>query len=59
MPGKRPQMNFRLTDELLRLVDARRVELQKKEGFIPTRTDIFRFALEAYLKPNGRRSKPK
>ena len=46
----RPQVNVRLTDELVRLLDAKRVELLPELGTIPTRSDVVRIAIERFLK---------
>jgi hypothetical protein len=43
------QMNVRVSDLLERLIDKKRIELSKKLGSIPTRSDVVRFALEQYL----------
>jgi len=45
----RTQLNVRVSDELERAIDEKRVELRAKLGAIPTRSDILRMALEAYL----------
>lgn len=47
----RPQVNVRLTDELIRLLDAKRVEMLPELGTIPTRSDVVRIAIERFLKP--------
>ena len=46
----RPQVNVRLDDDMIRLVDAKRIALQREVGTIPTRSDVVRIALEKYLK---------
>lgn len=46
----RPQVNVRLTDELVRLLDAKRVEMLPELGTIPTRSDVVRIAIERFLK---------
>ena len=38
---ERPQVNVRLTDELIRLLDAKRVEL-----LVRTRSDVVRIAID-------------
>jgi hypothetical protein len=48
--AERPQVNVRLTDELIRLLDAKRVELLPELGTIPTRSDVVRIAIERFLK---------
>ncbi len=47
----RQQVNVRLTDELVRLLDAKRVEMLPELGAIPTRSDVVRIAIERFLKP--------
>jgi hypothetical protein len=43
------QVNVRLSAMQLAAIDRKRIELQPQMGVIPTRSDILRFALEAYL----------
>ena len=45
----RTQLNVRVSDELERAIDEKRIELREKLGVIPTRSDVLRYALEAYL----------
>jgi hypothetical protein len=45
----RNQINVRLSPEQVRAIDQMRVELQKIGGTIPTRSDVLRLALDAYL----------
>lgn len=45
----RQQINMRLTDELAREIDRKRIELQSEMGRIPGRSEVLRLALEAYL----------
>ena len=52
----RPQVNVRLDDEMIRLVDAKRVALQQELGTIPTRSEVVRIALEKYLRPGVKRN---
>lgn len=47
---ERNQINMKLSDELGRLIDAKRIELSQSLGKIPTRSDILREALAMYLK---------
>ena len=47
----RQQVKVRLTDELVRLLDAKRVEMLPELGAIPTRSDVVRIAIERFLKP--------
>lgn len=46
---ERSQLNLRISDELGKLIDAKRIELSTSMGTIPSRSDILRFALEQYL----------
>jgi hypothetical protein len=45
----RAQLNVRVSDVLERAIDKKRIELSKKLGSIPTRSEVVRFALEDYL----------
>lgn len=45
----RNQLNVRVTPEIESVIDAKRIELAKAHGTIPTRSDVVRLALEAYL----------
>jgi hypothetical protein len=45
----RTQLNVRVSVELEKAIDAKRVQLLETLGTIPTRSDILRMALEAYL----------
>ena len=45
----RTQLNVRVSDELERAIDEKRVELRVELGIIQTRSDILRMALEAFL----------
>lgn len=45
----RPQLNLRISEKLEKLIDQKRIELSHKLGEIPTRSEVMRFALEAYL----------
>lgn len=45
----RTQLNVRVSDVLERAIDEKRIELRKTMGTIPTRSDVLRLALEAYL----------
>ncbi len=47
---KQKQINFRLDEATLKLVDLRRMDLGRESGNIPTRSDVFRIALDEYLK---------
>lgn len=43
------QLNFRVSTELERLIDQKRIELSQEHGTIPSRSEILRLALQAYL----------
>jgi metal-responsive CopG/Arc/MetJ family transcriptional regulator len=45
----RVQINVRITEQLARLVDQKRVEMQKTLGGIPSRSEVVRMAIEAYI----------
>lgn len=47
---ERSQLNLRISEELGRLIDAKRIELSKKMGTIPSRSDVLRMALAQFLK---------
>lgn len=47
--GKKTQIACWAYEELLAGVDAKREELASELGYIPTRSDIMRASLEAYL----------
>ncbi|WP_366517763.1 ribbon-helix-helix domain-containing protein [Thiomonas sp.] len=47
----RLQINVRLPPELMELLDKRRMELHGSMGKIPSRSEVVRLALEAYLLP--------
>ena len=46
---ERSQLNLRISDELAKLIDAKRIELSQTRGNIPSRSDVLRVALEQYL----------
>lgn len=46
---ERNQINLKLSDELGKLIDAKRISLMETTGKIPTRSDILRQALAMYL----------
>lgn len=46
---ERSQLNLRISDQLGKLIDAKRIDLSAQMGSIPSRSDILRFALEVYL----------
>jgi Arc/MetJ-type ribon-helix-helix transcriptional regulator len=45
----RTQLNVRVSEELEKAIDEKRIELRAKLGSIPSRSDVLRLALEAYL----------
>jgi hypothetical protein len=45
----RTQLNVRVSEELERAIDEKRIELRATLGTIPSRSDVLRLALEAYL----------
>jgi hypothetical protein len=47
---ERSQLNLRISEELGRLIDAKRIELSETMGTIPSRSDVLRMALAQYLK---------
>ena len=51
---ERIQLNLRIDKELGQAIDGKRIELQKKLGYIPTRSDIARLALDEYLGKSGK-----
>lgn len=48
-PGGRSQLNVRVSEHLEKLIDKKRIELNEQLGAIPSRSDVVRMALEAYL----------
>lgn len=50
----RMQVNFRLDKELAEKLDQRRVSLMSEMGRIPSRSEVFRIALEQYLQGEQR-----
>lgn len=45
----RTQLNVRVSEVLEKAIDEKRIELRSKLGTIPSRSDVLRLALEAYL----------
>lgn len=45
----RTQLNVRISERLERAIDEKRIELRETLGSIPSRSDVLRMALEAYL----------
>lgn len=46
---ERHQINMRLPAELAQAIDRKRIELQSVLGRIPSRSEVLRLALDAYL----------
>ena len=46
---ERTQLNVRLDSSLVERIDQKRIELREQVGSIPTRSDVLRMALEAFL----------
>ena len=46
---ERSQLNLRISEQLGKLIDAKRISLSESLGTIPSRSDILRFALAQYL----------
>jgi metal-responsive CopG/Arc/MetJ family transcriptional regulator len=46
---ERIQVNVRVDGDLIKLLDEKRIELLKDLGSIPSRSEVIRMALEAYL----------
>jgi hypothetical protein len=49
MPMIRTQLNLRVSEQLERAIDEKRVELHASLGTIPSRSEVLRLALAAYL----------
>lgn len=45
----RSQLNIRVSEQLEKLIDQKRIQLSQELGTIPSRSDVVRFALEMYL----------
>lgn len=45
----RTQLNLRVSEDLEKAIDEKRIALRASFGSIPTRSDVLRLALEAYL----------
>jgi Arc/MetJ-type ribon-helix-helix transcriptional regulator len=45
----RAQLNVRVSEELEKAIDEKRIALRATMGPIPSRSDVLRFALESYL----------
>ncbi len=50
---ERQQINVRLEKDLAERMDEKRIDLRKSLGYIPTRSDVLRMALEQYLGVTG------
>jgi hypothetical protein len=46
---ERSQLNLRISEQLGKLIDAKRIELAKSMSSIPSRSDVLRLALAKYL----------
>lgn len=46
---ERVQLNLRISEELAKLIDEKRIAKSRINGVIPTRSEIVRLALEKYL----------
>jgi len=54
--AQKVQINVRLTQDELDLIDNKRIDEKKSKGSIPTRSDVIRDAIAAYCgKPEGKR----
>lgn len=49
MTNIRQQINVRLDPEMTARIDEKRIELSRSLGMIPTRSEVLRMALEAFL----------
>jgi hypothetical protein len=47
--NERFQINVKITAEEMKLLDAKRVALQKTTGYIPSRSEVVRLALESFI----------
>lgn len=54
---ERVQINVRITPELARLLDTKRIELQAELDRIPSRSDVVRMALEDFLNSGSKKTK--
>jgi len=45
----RAQLNVRVSEQLEKAIDEKRIELRAMMGTIPSRSDVLRLALEAFL----------
>lgn len=50
------QLAVRVEDEMLVAIDRKRMQAAEKSGQIPTRSDIVRLALEAYLSASDKKT---
>ena len=48
-PISRSQLNVRISPQVAKLIDKKRIELSKQMGTIPSRSDVLRLALGSYL----------
>ncbi len=56
---ERTQVNVRLDQALVERIDQKRIELREQLGAIPTRSDVLRMALEAFLVTKSAAPRPK
>lgn len=45
----RQQINVRLSDDYIAAIDEKRIQLQQTLGTIPSRSDVVRMALDAFI----------
>ncbi len=55
----RLQINVRLSPEQVEAIDRKRIELQPAMGKILTRSDVVRYALDAYLPGQANKTRKK
>lgn len=59
---ERSQLNVRVTPELEQLIEKKRIALLPELGYIPSRSEVVRLAIEAFVGAEGDRrgeSRPK
>jgi hypothetical protein len=50
---ERSQLNVRVTPELEQLIEKKRVGLMAELGYIPSRSEVVRLAIEAFVGADG------
>lgn len=50
---ERSQLNVRVTPELEQLIEKKRVGLMTELGYIPSRSEVVRLAIEAFVGADG------